>query len=144
MDLFATRFNNNYIFVSPVPDPQARAVETLSLPWEDLDPTCLPTSSLLGQVVEKLQDHPCNRLLQGGLPEALDFLDCLPVGLGFRQAKGEIHAWLHNNFRHQSFWSMVSLYPSASLLSKNQLAKESPDSVAPVVNAALAPLWIRH
>ena len=26
-------------------------------------PTCLPTSSLLGQVVEKLQDHPCNRLL---------------------------------------------------------------------------------
>ena len=26
-------------------------------------PTCLPTSSFLGQVVEKLQDHPCNRLL---------------------------------------------------------------------------------
>ena len=25
-------------------------------------PTCLPTSSLIGQVV-KLQDHPCNRLL---------------------------------------------------------------------------------
>ena len=34
---------------------------------------------------------------------------------------------------------MVSLYHSANLLSKNQLAKESPDSVAPVVNAALAP-----
>ena len=34
---------------------------------------------------------------------------------------------------------MVSFYPSASLPSKNQLAKESPDSVAPVVNAALAP-----
>ena len=34
---------------------------------------------------------------------------------------------------------MLSLYPSASLLSKNQLAKESPDSVAPVVNTALAP-----
>ena len=26
-------------------------------------PTYLPTSSLLGQVVEKLQDHPCNSLL---------------------------------------------------------------------------------
>ena len=26
-------------------------------------PTCLPTSSRLGQVMEKLQDHPCNRLL---------------------------------------------------------------------------------
>ena len=34
---------------------------------------------------------------------------------------------------------MVSLYSSANLLSKNQLAKESPDSVAPMVNAALAP-----
>ena len=61
---------------------------------------------------------------QGDLLEALKFLDCLPVGLGFRQAKGEIHAWLHNNFRHQSDWPMVSLYPSATLLSKNQLAKE--------------------
>ena len=37
MDLFATRLNNNYISASPVPDPQARAVEALSLPWEDLD-----------------------------------------------------------------------------------------------------------
>ena len=34
---------------------------------------------------------------------------------------------------------MVSFYPSVSLLSKNQLAKESPDSVAPLVNAALTP-----
>ena len=50
------------------------------------------------------------------LCEALDLLDCLPVGLGFRQVKSEIHAWLHNNFSHQSDWSMVSLYPSASEL----------------------------
>ena len=33
----------------------------------------------------------------------------------------------------------MSLYPSASFLSKNQLAKEGPDSVAPVVIPALAP-----
>ena len=32
----------------------------------------------------------------------------------------------------------MSLYPSPSFLSKNQLAKESPDSVAPVVSPALA------
>ena len=32
-----------------------------------------------------------------------------------------------------------SLYPSPSFLSKNQLAKEGPDSVAPVVIPALAP-----
>ena len=33
----------------------------------------------------------------------------------------------------------MSLYPSPSFHSKNQLAKESPDSVAPVVIPALAP-----
>ena len=53
--------------------------------------------------------------------------------------RSEIHAWLHKNFRHQSDWSKVSLYPSPSFLSKNQLAKEGPDSVAPVVIPALAP-----
>ena len=38
-----------------------------------------------------------------------------------------------------SDWSKVSLYPSPSILSKNQLTKEGPDSVAPVVIPALAP-----
>ena len=41
--------------------------------------------------------------------------------------------------RHQSDWSKVSLYPSPSFLSKNQLPKEGPDSMAPVVIPALAP-----
>ena len=43
------------------------------------------------------------------------------------------------NIRHQSDWSKVSLYPSPSFLSKNQLAKEGTESVAPVVIPALAP-----
>ena len=41
--------------------------------------------------------------------------------------------------RHQSDWSKVSLYPSPSFLYKNQLAKEGPDSVPPVVIPALTP-----
>ena len=45
----------------------------------------------------------------------------------------------NKNIRHQSDWSKVSLYPSSSFLSKNQLAKEGPDSVAPVVIPALTP-----
>ena len=44
-----------------------------------------------------------------------------------------------DDIRHQPDWSKVSLYPSTSFLSKNQLAKEGPDSVAPVVIPALAP-----
>ena len=58
---------------------------------------------------------------------------------GSGKHRSEIHAWLHKNIRHQSDCSKVSLYPSPSFLSKNQLAKEGPDSVAPVVIPALAP-----
>ena len=47
--------------------------------------------------------------------------------------RSDIHVWLSKNIRHQSGCSKVSLYPSPSFLSKNQLAKEGPDSVVPVV-----------
>ena len=52
----------------------------------------------------------------------------------------EKHAWLHKNIRHgPEDWSNVSLFPSPCFLSKNQLAKEGPSSVAPVIIPALAP-----
>ena len=58
VDLFATRFNNKLPqFVSPVPDPQAWAVDALSLSWEDLDPYAFPPAAILGKVVEKLQGN---------------------------------------------------------------------------------------
>ena len=64
VDLFATRFNNKLPqFVSSVPDPQAWAVDALSLSWEDLDPYAFPPAAILGKVVEKLQDYPCNRII---------------------------------------------------------------------------------
>ena len=64
VDLFATRFNNKLPqLVSPVPDPQAWAVDALSLSWEGLDPYAFPPAAILGKVVEKLQDSPCNRLI---------------------------------------------------------------------------------
>ena len=55
----------------------------------------------------------------------------------------EIHAWLYKNIRNQKDWSNVSLYPAASFLSKNRLAKHGPSSVAPVVIPALAPSLYR-
>ena len=61
------------------------------------------------------------------------------MALGSGKRRSEIHAWQHKNIRHQSDWSKVSLFPSPSFLSKNQLAKEGPESVAPVVIPALAP-----
>ena len=64
VDLFATRFNNKLPqFVSPVPDSQAWAVDALSLSWEDLDPYAFPPVTILGKMVEKLQDYPCNRII---------------------------------------------------------------------------------
>ena len=64
VDLFATRFNNKLPqFVSPVPDPQAWAVDALSLSWENLDPYAFPPAAILGEVVEKIQDYPCNRII---------------------------------------------------------------------------------
>ena len=69
----------------------------------------------------------------------LTFKTVFLLALGSGKRRSEIHAWLHKNIRHQSDWSKVSLYPSTSFLSKNQLAKEGPDSVAPVFIPALAP-----
>ena len=62
VDLCATRFNNKLPqFVSPVPDPQAWAVDALSLSWEDLDPYAFSLAAILGKVVEKLHDYPFNQ-----------------------------------------------------------------------------------
>ena len=66
IDLFATRFNNKLpvcVFVSPVPDPLASAVDAHSLPWEDLDAYAFPPGDILCKVVEKLQDYPCKRII---------------------------------------------------------------------------------
>ena len=64
IDLFATRFNNKLpLFMSPILDPLASAVDALSLPWEDLDAYAFPPAAILGEVVEKLQDCPCNRII---------------------------------------------------------------------------------
>ena len=60
------------------------------------------------------------------------------LALGSGKCRIEIHAWLRKNIRHQSVWSMVSLYPSPSFLSKNQLTKEGPDSEPPMVIPAMA------
>ena len=64
IDLFATRFNNKLpLFVSPVLDLLATAVDVLSLNWEDLDTYAFPPAAILGKVMEKLQDTPCKRII---------------------------------------------------------------------------------
>ena len=73
---------------------------------------------------------------------SLKHLTCKTVvllALGSGKRRSEIHAWLYKNIRHQENWSQVSLDPSPSFLSKNQLARDGPTCVAPVVIPAWAP-----
>ena len=82
IDLCATRFNNKLDqFVSPVSDPLAWAVDTLSLPWEDLDRYAFPPAVILGKVVEKLQDYLCRRiiLIAPGWPNIPWFWDLVAI-----------------------------------------------------------------
>ena len=92
----------------------------------------------LSLVLHQLTQAPFEPLKEASLKH-LTFKTVFLLALGSGKRRSEIHAWLHKNIRHQSDWSKVSLYPSPSFLSKNQLAKEGPDSVAPVVIPALAP-----
>ena len=92
----------------------------------------------LSLVLHQLTKAPFEAIKEASLKH-LTFKTVSMLALGSGKRRSEIPAWLHKNIRHQSDWSKVSLYPSPSFLSKNQLAKEGPDSVAPVVIPALAP-----
>ena len=73
------------ISVSPVPDPLATAVDAFSLPWKDLDAYTFPPASILGKVVEKLQDSPCKRiiLIAPGWPNMPWFWDLVAMSSQF-------------------------------------------------------------
>ena len=92
----------------------------------------------LSLVLHQLTKAPFEPLRDASMKH-LTFKTVFLLVLGSGKRRSEIHAWQQKNIRHQSDWSKVSLYPSPSFLSKNQLAKEGPDSVAPVVIPALAP-----
>ena len=92
----------------------------------------------LSLVLHQLTKAPFEPRREASLKH-LTFKTVFLLALGSGKRRSEIHAWQHKNIRHQSDWSKVSLFPSPSFLSKNQLAKEGPESVAPVVIPALAP-----
>ena len=96
------------------------------------------TSWNLSLVLHQLTKAPFEPIKEASL-KYLTFKTVFLLALGSAKRRSEIHAWQNRNIRHQSDWSKVSLYPSPSFLSKNQLAKEGPDCVAPVVIPALAP-----
>ena len=91
----------------------------------------------LSLVLHQLAKAPFEPLWKASLKH-LTFKTVFLLALGSGKRCSEIHAWLFRNIRHQENWTQVSLYPSPSFISKNQLAKEGPASVAPVVIPALS------
>ena len=58
VDLFATRFNHRLpLFVSPVQDERAYAVDALSLSWKGLNAYAFPPFPLLRRVLEKAREE---------------------------------------------------------------------------------------
>ena len=92
----------------------------------------------LSLVLHQLTKAPFKPIKEASL-KLLTFKTVFLLALGSGKCRSEIHAWQNKNIRHQADWSKVSLYPSPSFLSKNQLAKDGPESVAPVVIPALVP-----
>ena len=92
----------------------------------------------LSLVLHQLTQPPFEPLRKASLKH-LAFKTVFLLALGSGKRRSEIHAWVHRNIRHQEDWSNVSLFPSPCFLSKNQLAREGPSSVAPVIIPALAP-----
>ena len=92
----------------------------------------------LSLVLHQLTKAPFELMRKASLKH-LTFKTVFLLALGSGKRRSEIHAWLFKNIRHQENWSQVSLYPSPMFISKNQLAREGPASVAPVVIPAVAP-----
>ena len=84
VDLFATRFNHKLpSFVSLVPDQTAWDVDALSLSWEHLSAYTFPPVSLIPQVVSKLRDQGCRRmiLIAPGWPNMPWFWDLVDLSV---------------------------------------------------------------
>ena len=92
----------------------------------------------LSLVLHQLTKAPFEPIKEASLKH-LTFKTVFLLALGSGKHRSEINAWQNRNIRHQAEWSKMSLYPSPSFLTKNQLVKEGPDSVAPVVIPALVP-----
>ena len=124
IDLFATRFNNKLpLFVSPVPDPLATAVDALSLPWEDLDTYAFPPAAILGKVVEKLQDAPCKRiiLIAPGWPNMPWFWDLVAISSQIPLSLPNLPNLLTQPFNQIPHRNLTSLNLRAWLLQPQQL-----------------------
>ena len=121
IDLFATRFNHKLPqFVSPVPDSLAVAVDALTLPWEDLD--AFPPTAILGKVVEKMLDSPCQRLIliAPGWPNVPWFWDLVTMSSQIPLSLPNLPNLLLQSFKQIPHRNLTNLNLHAWLLEPQQ------------------------
>ena len=124
LDLFATQFNHKLPrFVSLFPDQKAWVIDALSLPWTDLDVYAFPPISLLNQVVAKVMDQGCHRmiLIAPGWPSMPWFWDLvnlsvqIPLSLNSEVRSGDTSVQRASSPRPQESES-ACLAPRASII----------------------------
>ena len=81
VDAFATRDNAKLpLFISPIPDPHAYAIDGLSFPWDNLSIYAYPPTRILSQVLRKIATTTCQVLLIAPMwPTQVWFWDLLPL-----------------------------------------------------------------
>ena len=139
VDLFATRFNHKLpLYISPVPDSHALAVDALSVNWNLLHAYAFPPTSLIPSVLAKIRQSQCRIVLIAPFwpqwpwfSEVLQLLVSAPIHLPLfpnllTQSKGkflhqnlpllDLHAWELS--KNQS--EIKSFRKSLQILSQNQ------------------------
>ncbi len=72
MDLFATHWNKKLpLYVSPIKDDQALAVDALTYPWKGIWGYAYPPTEIMARVLTKIRREECRILLIApDLPQA--------------------------------------------------------------------------
>ena len=64
IDLFATRLNNRLsVYVSPIPDDRALAIDALSMNWDQIHAYAFPQFALIRAIISKIHQHQCKIVL---------------------------------------------------------------------------------
>ncbi|MEW8547329.1 MAG: reverse transcriptase domain-containing protein [Candidatus Thiodiazotropha sp.] len=64
IDLFATRLNKKLpVYVSPIPDDRALAIDALSMNWDGIHAYAFPPFALIPAIINKVRQHQCKIVL---------------------------------------------------------------------------------
>ena len=134
IDLFATRLNNRLpVYVSPIPDDRALAIDALSMNWDRIHAYAFPPFALIPAIISKIRQHQCKIVLVAPFwpeatwfPELLRLLVAPPIRLPVKQhlltqlqfvrnniENLRLHVWIlcANQSEIEAFWRKLPNTP---------------------------------